>query len=350
MHEGNAAREATLADPVDLAGEPLAEGLVRPDVVERRDPLVERALLVGQRRRRDVLQLEAHVEVHPLVPAVVLRLTGPAANDFDAERHPPGRELREPAGAAQRRERRTVVAVDGPRQPVAVEQLLEHRPDVLSPRARHRAQREHVPAHRVAHRQRIAPRAVERAPPALEVDRPEVVRLDRRVVAGRGRKAARRPTVRARDEPCLPKNPARGRDRRDLVARVLPRQHGDDLLRPPAPMRLAQLNGRERELGRRHHRRAARTARLVDQTGQAALLVAVEPFVDRLSADPEFRGEVDLAFLASQGLQHQLLSDAHDGPFLPRHPARIASASEAPSAARRRCCHLCPDAGVSPMS
>jgi hypothetical protein len=49
MHERSASREATLADPIDLAGELLAERLVRPNVVEGRDPVVERSLLVGQR-------------------------------------------------------------------------------------------------------------------------------------------------------------------------------------------------------------------------------------------------------------------------------------------------------------
>jgi hypothetical protein len=88
--ERRTARLAPRAHAVHLGGDALAERLVRADVIEHRDPFVERALLIRQRRRREVLQVEPHVDVHPFVRAVVLRVTRPAAHDLDPERDPPG--------------------------------------------------------------------------------------------------------------------------------------------------------------------------------------------------------------------------------------------------------------------
>ena len=103
----------------------------------------------------------------------------------------------------------------------------------------------------------------------------EIVRLDGRELPRRRREAARRPAVHPRLEARLPQDSACRRHRRDRLARVLPRENRDHLLRSPVRVRLAQLHCGERQLGRCHHRRAAGPTRLVDEPGEAALLVTV---------------------------------------------------------------------------
>jgi hypothetical protein len=53
-------------------------------------PNIEGSLLPADGVFRMVFELEAHVAVHALVRAVVLRMRGPAELNFNAERDPPG--------------------------------------------------------------------------------------------------------------------------------------------------------------------------------------------------------------------------------------------------------------------
>ncbi len=114
--------------------------------------------------------------MHSLVPAIVLRASGSVSNERDAERDPPRRQLRDAGERSRRRERRTVIRVNRFRHAVAMKQALEDGTHFLRRRVRQNAQVEHEAAERVAHRQRVAARAVAGAPPALEIDRPDIIR------------------------------------------------------------------------------------------------------------------------------------------------------------------------------
>jgi hypothetical protein len=64
-------------------------------------------------------------EMHPLVPAVLLRMTGPNPFDGDAEPQPPYRKFRKLKKPVRRRERNAVVGADGAGQAALSEKALE---------------------------------------------------------------------------------------------------------------------------------------------------------------------------------------------------------------------------------
>ncbi len=70
---------------VDLGRRSHAEGLMWPAVVEVRSPEVTGTLLLLKRGRGDGFELERHVPVHALVPAVVGRRALARAQVLDAE-------------------------------------------------------------------------------------------------------------------------------------------------------------------------------------------------------------------------------------------------------------------------
>ena len=68
-----------------------AECFVRPHVIELSAPVVACALLRGQRRRDERLDLDADVGMHPLMAAVVLRAAGTVGEILDLYRPPSAR-------------------------------------------------------------------------------------------------------------------------------------------------------------------------------------------------------------------------------------------------------------------
>ena len=66
-------------------------------------------------------------EMHPLMPAVLLRMAGLDALDLNPETEPPDRQFAEPVDRMGGRERHAVVGPDHPRQPKFLEGALEHR-------------------------------------------------------------------------------------------------------------------------------------------------------------------------------------------------------------------------------
>src|SRR5437016_2352413 len=114
--------------------------------------------------------------MHALVAAIVLRLAGARADQLDAERHQPGRELGEPTARPGRDERRAVVALDRSWRAVLDEELLEHAAHARTTGVGQQPDCQYETAVRVADRKRLALLSVARPPPALEVHRPEIVR------------------------------------------------------------------------------------------------------------------------------------------------------------------------------
>src|ERR1700722_8786054 len=91
---------------------------------------------------------------------------------MNAERHPPGRQLRQTASRANAHEGLAVVTLDGLGNAMAREQTLEDLAD--SDRSwTTELHREHEATERIAHGERVATLTILRAPPAFEVDGPD---------------------------------------------------------------------------------------------------------------------------------------------------------------------------------
>src|SRR5262245_61395620 len=108
------------------------------------------------------------------------------------------------------------------------------------------------------------------------------------------------------------------------------RDHGRNLLGSPPHVLTLQLHDLECELSGRFHRRAVRPTRLVDESGEPARLVTLEPLVDRLACDAVLLRELDDGILFGQYLQNQLFTNLHDGPPRLRHPCWMPWRSEGP--------------------
>src|ERR1700690_39771 len=98
---------------------------MRPLLVEALDEGIEARLLLqhvaGGRLGGFLLQ----GQMHPLVPAVLLRLAWGDALDLDPETEPPDGQLTEPVDRLGGRERDAVVGPDALRQPKLLERALE---------------------------------------------------------------------------------------------------------------------------------------------------------------------------------------------------------------------------------
>src|SRR5215471_13065252 len=148
------------------------ERIVGADVIEFLSPSVQLSLL--RARVGSGADFLSDVAMHALVTAVVLGAAGAASYDADAQRGPPSAQLREAPAAPGRDERAAIVALKRGRQTVLAKERLKLLANLF---ARGRGQDRHrqdVATVCIAHRQRLAAAAVMRAPPALEVDRPNL--------------------------------------------------------------------------------------------------------------------------------------------------------------------------------
>src|SRR5438270_12400919 len=114
--------------------------------------------------------------MHPLMAAVVLRLSRTRADQADAQRHQPGGELRESAACPRAYEGRPIVALDRERSAVLVEKLLEDASHQRATGARQERRRKHEATVRIADCKRLALLSVASPPPTLEVHGPQIVR------------------------------------------------------------------------------------------------------------------------------------------------------------------------------
>src|SRR5688572_6846951 len=117
--------------------------------------------------------------MHPLVPAVLLRMTRFDPFDADAEPEPPYRQPREPVQRVAAAERESVVGANGAREAKLLEGPFEDRKYRRRLRRGERFTANEIPAGEIRDRERkaIAPIAELKFP--LEVGAPQFVRLHR---------------------------------------------------------------------------------------------------------------------------------------------------------------------------
>ncbi len=108
--------------------------------------------------------------------AILFRMSRRNALRHNAQPHPPHRQPRQSA-QGRRRERRTVVRTDGLRKSILAEDRLKDRPHPLGIGLLYRLGAQKITAPRIADGQRIDPRSVAAAKPALEIGAPHSVRI-----------------------------------------------------------------------------------------------------------------------------------------------------------------------------
>ena len=146
------------------------QGLVGAFLVELFPPQIQDGLISRVR-----LQFQPDVPMQALMPAIVLRMTGPAPFQINAQGHPPGRQ---PAQTQQRLhlgERDTVVTADGSRQSISLEQPFKALTHGHGAGIRHPPQFQHITAVLIAHGQGFTAPALPVMPPALEVHCPHFI-------------------------------------------------------------------------------------------------------------------------------------------------------------------------------
>lgn len=101
------------------------ERFVRPFVIELMDEGIELGLLLKHISAGGSSGLLLESQVHALVSAVLLGMTGLDAFDRDSQVKPPDRELRKVEEPVGRSKRHTVMGTDGARQPPFFEKTLK---------------------------------------------------------------------------------------------------------------------------------------------------------------------------------------------------------------------------------
>jgi hypothetical protein len=145
----------------------------------------------------------------------------------------PHRKPAQPTWSNDADEGRAVVGLNGRRETVLLEEAPQHFADLLGPHRLEQHDGQDLAAEGVADGERLASVPVLRAPPALEVHRPKVVRrmnLDPRFAIDAPH-AHRRPTL-AHPAEALEDAGHRALARSFLT--MSPTQHAGDLVRPPA--------------------------------------------------------------------------------------------------------------------
>src|SRR5205814_6867304 len=179
---------------------------------------------------------------------------------------------------------RAVVALDGQRHAVLVEEPLQDALDGPACLVAHEFRGEHVAAESITHRQRLADLAVAGLPPTLEVDRPELVgrvHLDVLSLLDGPQPRERAATLhlaQALEHP-------RHRALRRRLAPEFHRQDPRDLVGAPARASIAQLDDRGDDILRLRQRARAGPPRLLDQAEWPVRVIAAEPLVARLPRD-----------------------------------------------------------------
>src|SRR5437667_4221101 len=98
--------------------------------------------------------------MHPLMPAILLRMAGLDALDLDPETEPPDGEFAEAVDRMGGRERHAVVGPNSPRQPKFLEGALEHREGEFLLRRREGFTGQQVAAGEVGDGQRVTVLAI----------------------------------------------------------------------------------------------------------------------------------------------------------------------------------------------
>ncbi len=143
---------------------------MRPLLIKLLSPHIQSFLL-----RRGGFEFHTNVPMHPLVPAVVLRMPGPSTLQIDAQCHPPRRQPAQSHHPLHMRKGYSVVTSNGSRQTVLLKQPLKTGLNCLGARVGHPPQFQYIPAMFVPHRQRFTAFALPVIPPAFEIHCPDII-------------------------------------------------------------------------------------------------------------------------------------------------------------------------------
>src|SRR5450432_1470597 len=245
---------------------------------------------------RRVRGLRLERAVHPFVTPVLLGMAWLRALGRDSELDPPDAQGGQTADP-RRRERHAVVAADVLGKPELSEHALEHLACRPFLRARQRVACQQVPRLEIADGQRVASRAIAKREVTLEVDAPDVVRAFANREPRQLPRSAR--STSARDDQALPLQHCAERARcgqwRTRPQRLESRTQ---LLWSPGRMLPSKRHdGVDLRIAQRLSVRTRCAARLFQRTGTATL-VARQPLVPRLAADPESSADPCETFIA----------------------------------------------------
>src|SRR5215469_6065961 len=294
---------------------------MRAQLVELLSPRRDGALLRASALSGAYLDFGLEVGVHTLMAAVVLRLARSAAYQLDSQRNPPGAQPCQPRARLPRCEGLAVVELKRLRKTKLAKDPLERATDRLGRVRFDHLDTQHIAAERIAHRQWLAALAVARQPPALEVQRPDVV--------GGCCDDARRPCLR-RDlkyaASLLGRDPAPTKDAGDgphagHVRDLFTYEQAVQLLGTP-PMQRMQLQHAQHRFPR-YTRRQSRAPRAISQPLDAVALVSSQPLVACLSTDLELATKRNERLLRALCPEYELLSNIHETVLLPGHPLAL---------------------------
>src|SRR5271157_3488248 len=311
--------------------------LMRPLAVVDARELIKALLLLGDvaRWRRGGFGFQC--PVHPLVPPILLRLARLNPLRDNAQFHPPHAQPAQASDAGGCK-RRPVVAAHPLRQPVAPEhlrQLTSDRPRVAH---RHGLAAQQIARRRIAHRQRIAAPPIAASKPPLEVDRPDLIRLDG--VCQRLRRRRRPPPLLppAAQTVAVQNQPQRAFGRPGKL-RHLPLQPRPQLARTPTRMRVPQIDHPLLQRLRRPSRLHQRPPGAILQPLQTAQLIALQPLICCLPADREAPGQLGDTLAALLPALHQPKPLFHHIAHFPGH--RLAACPKSVTDVLRNFCYLC---------
>lgn len=274
--------------------------------------------------------LQLQREMHSLVLAVLLRLSGNDALEPNAEPEQPDRERRETTGAG-RRERRAVVGPDRGGETELAKRGVEHAADGVAVGVLDDFAANEEPAEGIGDRERIADGVVVGAKVALEVDAPDTVGggglLERRNCRGR----VSPPPPPRLDEPVSLQRLTDRAGRGERVVREAILEPGAKLSRPPARVELPCGDERCLDLERHRVRVRVRSPRAVlqDPHVTTGVPIAVEPHVAGRPTDAVRAAELanvdEPAVLLEQALplQHELRPLLHGVGPSPGHAPRV---------------------------
>lgn len=275
------------AAPIESDGIVSVQRLMRTLGVVIAFPPLTAASLSEQASSRRARRVSFEFPMHLFMGAVVLRMARANELDLDAQGAPPHTQGRESPSACAA-EGRAVVHADHLGQTEPAKQTHEHAAHRRKTLMRQNAQRQDKATEQIAHRQRIAARAIGRAEKPLEVHRPDIVGRGGLSQGGQrqGRTAPR--VALAAGHGTKSGQPLGDRtDGGQTGARKLVAQAGVDFFCAPMREALTQTPHDSPPAQRSALRGTARATRTVEQARASILLEAMQPLVARAAADSE---------------------------------------------------------------
>src|SRR6202522_847889 len=292
----------------------VVERLMRSLRVVDEAPRIEGALPTRQVFVNLLHRLGVQRPVHPLVLALGLRMVRPGMSAAHAQEHQPDRQRR-PAAVGPVAPGRAVVHRHAFGQAITLERLGQTILDRLRLLVRAGGDAQGVARMVVQHRQRMAAPSGSHRNVPLEVHLPEPVGT-RMLEPNESRMLGRLGGVEAAVAPQNLRD-RRGR-RQTLLAQIL---------QPPAQFASAprrMLASKRDDLGLHNLCRPLRTRERPPRAireKRAFRLASSQPFVSRLSTDPEPPAKLGNVRALSPSQAHELSTQLHDGPRNPRHHA-----------------------------